>query len=223
MKLRARQFVPVAVAVLSGALLTACELPLKGTFTVTAGACKSAGVTSGSYFRMIQAGGTASAGPFLQNPSSACGDKTYTPLSAGTDGGLTTGSQQPQPSPAFDSSGNSLAKAILKPVDFFGVKFGESTNSTDPQTGLSVGAPSINDNGGVLSGDLRAFNVGWNNQNFNQGSPKPNGTAPGLTSGPSGLYDSSTGVYGFEWTSQIVGGPFNGFTGEWYLTGKYKS
>jgi hypothetical protein len=223
MKLHVRLLVPVAVAAVGGVMLTACALPLNGTFDVSAGVCGSGGVTSGSYFRMIQPGGTVASGPFLQNPSSPCGDKTYTPLSPGTAGGLKTGTQQPQPSPAFDSSGNSLSKLILKPVEFFGVKFGESTNSTDPQTGVAVAAPTISNNGGSLSGDLRAFNVGWNNQNFNQGAPKPNGTDPGLTSGPRGLYNSSTGVYGLVWTSQIVGGPFNGFTGSWYLTGTFHS
>ena len=223
MKIQARLLVPLVLAAVSGVMLTACQLPLNGTFDVSAGVCKSGGVTSGSYFRMIQAGGTAGAGPFLQNPSSPCGDKTYTPLSPGTDGGLETGAQQPQPSPAFDSSGNSLAGRILKPAKFFGVKFGESTNKTDPQTGLAVAAPSIANNGCVLSGGLRAFDVGWNNLNFNQGSPKPDGTKPGLTAGPTGLYDSSTGKYVLEWTSQIVGGPFNGFTGKWYLTGTFHS
>jgi hypothetical protein len=223
MKLRARLLVLPAVVAVSGVLLTACQLPLKGTFTVRAGVCTTGGVTSGSYFRMIQPGGTAAAGPFLQNPSSPCGDKTYTPLLPGTDGGLKTGSQQPQPNPAFDASGNSLAKRILKPVLFFGVKFGESTNATDPQTGLAVAAPSVNNNGGALSADLRAFNVGWNNLNFNQGSPKPDGTKPGLTGGPAGLYNSSTGLYTLGWTSQIVGGPFNSFTGQWFLTGTFHS
>ena len=84
-----------------------------------------------------------SAGPYFSNSDSTCSDNTYTPLSPGTAGGLVTGSYQPQPSPAFDSSGNALADQITAPVAFEGVKFSTATNPVDPQTGLKVPAPSI--------------------------------------------------------------------------------
>jgi hypothetical protein len=75
--------------------------------------------------------------------------------------------------------------------------------------------------GGQLSGDLRAFAASWNRQHFNQGAPKPDGSTPGITSGPSGTYDASTRRFTLTWTSQIVGGPFNNFTGAWHLTGTF--
>jgi hypothetical protein len=223
MKLRTRWLIPIGVVSFLTITAAGCSAPLTGTFGVAAGKCTTGGVTSGSYFRMIQPGGTAAAGPFLQNSSSTCGDKTFTPLSPGTDGGLKSGVRQGQPTPAFDASGNSLAGKIIKPAVFFGVKFGVSTNATDPQTGKAVAAPTISNDGGALTGDLRAIDVGWNNQHFNQGAPKPDGTKPGLTSGPTGTYNASTGAYTLDWTSLIVGGPFNGFTGKWHLAGTFKS
>jgi hypothetical protein len=195
--------------------------PLIGTFKLTAGANAGSGV-KGSYFRMIQPNGTIANGPFVANGNSKAKDKTYTLLAPGTDGGFTTGEYQPEPTPAFDSKGNSLAKLIIKPTAFFGVLFGADTASVDPQTGLAVPLPSITvDGAGNLSGNLSAWGASWNNQEFNQGSPKPDGTTPGLTAGPTGTYNATTKAYTLDWTSLIVGGPFNGFTGEWHLTGTF--
>ena len=61
----------------------------------------------------------------------------------------------------------------------------------------------------------------WNNEYFNQGSPKPNGTRPGLTTPVSGSYDAATNAFVLTWSSQVVGGPFNGFTGYWHLVGTF--
>ena len=190
-----------------------------GIFTITAGSC-SGGTVSGSYFRMILQGGNAS-GPYLSNSDSTCSNQSYTPMSPGTDGGLASGSYQPQPSPAFDASGNSLADRIITPADFYGVRYGASTQPVDPQTGDSVPAPSITLSGSTLGGQASAVSVSWNNQYFNQGSPKPDGTYPGDTTPLSGTYNPATGAYTMQWTSQIVGGPFNGFSGLWSLTGRF--
>jgi hypothetical protein len=193
---------------------SASGTPMVGTFRVAAGSCS--GAVSGSWFRMLSPAGSP-----VSNSDSSCSDQTYTPLTAGSDGGLVTGSYQPEPSPAFDGSGNGLAHAILQPTKFYGVGFAAATDRTDPQTGTSVPAPTVSNNGGSLNGDLRAFTVAWNNQHFNQGSPKPDGSRPGRTSGPSGTYDASTGAFKLTWSSQIVGGPFNNFTGEWQLVGTF--
>jgi hypothetical protein len=142
-------------------------------------------------------------------------------LAAGSGGGLVTGSYQSQPSPAFDAAGNALAGQITAPVPFEGVKFATSTNATDPQTGTHVPVPSITANGTALSGNLEAFGVTWNKQVFNQGSPKPGGGAPGNTQPVTGTYNASTGAYTLQWSSQVVGGPFNGFSAFWNLTGRF--
>ena len=196
--------------------------PLKGLFRITAGVCGAGGVTSGSSFRMVQPGGKASTGPFVTNGDSTCTDKTWTPLSPGTAGGLTTGAFQPQPAGQFDGSGNSLAGAIIAPVAFFAVKFGLSTNQTDPQTHQQVPAPSLTFSGGALTGQLEALAASWNHQQFNQGAPKPGGATPGLTSGPHGTYNPTTHAFTLDWSSQIVGGPFNNFTGIWHLAGVFQ-
>jgi hypothetical protein len=192
---------------------------LSGRFAVTAGTCD--GAPAGSYFRMILPTGRAD-GPFVSNSDSACGDKTYTLLDPGTDGGLIVGTYQSEPSPAFDGNGNSLSEHITKPTKFFGVDFSTSTNGTDPQTKASVPPPSLSAaEDGTLSGDLRSFAASWNNQEFNQGAPKPDGSTPGLTAAPSGTLDAQSGAYTLEWRSEIIGGPFDKFTGLWHLEGTF--
>ena len=191
---------------------------LVGTFRVTAGA--GAGSVSGSYFRMLEPGGKVNAGPYIANASSAATDKTYTLFAPGTDGGLSTAGYQPAPAAGFDAKGNALASRIVQPVSFFGKNFSVSTETTDPQTGTAVPAPTITESSaGILSGDVRAFGAWYNNGKFNQGAPKPDGSDPGLTSGPTGTYNETTHAYTLDWTSAIVGGPFNGFTGQWHLEG----
>lgn len=194
---------------------------LKGTFGVVAGTCAADGTRSGSFFRMVQPGGTLADGPFVANADSSCADKTWSSLAPGTDGGLVTGAYQSQPEPAF-AGNDGAASAIVTPTSFFAVKFAVSTNDTDPQTGKLAPQPTIvAASDGSLSGDLSAVGVAWNQQHFNQGAPKPGGEEAGLTSGPTGTYDADTGSYTLEWASQIVGGPFNNFTGVWHLEGTF--
>lgn len=192
---------------------------LTGLLRIDAGSCAAAGVTAGSWFRMVQPGGKPDAGPFVTNGDSSCGDKTWTPLLPGTDGGLRLGDYQPAPEPAFDAGGNSTATLITKPTPWFAVSFGLATNPTDPQTKKAVPAPTLTVEDGKLTGSLTAFAAAWNGQHFNQGVPKPDGSRPGNTSGPTGTYDEATGKVVLEWRSQIVGGPFNNFTGVWHLEG----
>ena len=193
---------------------------LKGLFKIDRASCAS-GAAQGSYFRMIQPGG-GETGPFIENNTSACGDKTYTDLTPGKDGGLSTMGYQPQPDPPFDASGAGTNDKITMPKEFFGQKFATATNQKDPQTGTDVPAPSIVHDGGKLSGDLRAFAAAYQNQHFNQGAPKPDGSTPGLTAGPTGTYDAATKRFALDWTSTIVGGPFNNFTGKWHFEGVFQ-
>ena len=196
---------------------------LVGTFALTGGACQG-GAASGTYFRMVQPSGTVAGGPFVSNGDSTCADKTYTLLAPGSDGGLITGANQPAPSPAFDAQGNSLSNRSTVPAVFFGVKFGLSTDPTDRQSGAKVTPPAVQSDGaGKLTGDLRAWEATWNKQDFNQGAPKPDGSMPKLTTPVHGTYDSATGAFVLEWTSTIVGGPFNEFTGSWHLAGTFRA
>src|SRR3954447_16817094 len=195
---------------------------LVGTFKLNQGSY-SGGAAHGSWFRMILPGGSAKSGPYFANPDSTAADPGYTLLSPGTDGGLNNGGLQPSPSPALDQHGNALAGRIIKPQKFAGVNFSAATAKEDPQTGATVIPPTLTADKGRLTGDLRAFAAQWNNQSFNQGSPKPDGTSPGITSTPTGTYDEGTGAFVLEWTSSIVGGPFNGFTGQWHLEGSFVS
>lgn len=197
------------------------EGPLVGTFVIDAAVCSEAGTVSGSFFRMVQGGGTVADGPFVPNADSTCADQTYSPLAPGSVG-LVTGEFQPQPENPFDEAGNGLADAIVAPTKFFGANFAVSSNEIDPASGTAVTAPAITLNAdGTLSGDLRAISVAWNGQQFNQGSPKPDDSRPGLTTDLTGTYDPETGRFVIEWVSQIVGGPFDGFSGVWRLEGVF--
>lgn len=176
----------IALSALAVAASPAGAQQLKGVFRVS----------TGSYFRMIYPGG----GKYFKNPYSASSNKTYTLLSAGSDGGLRTGKLQGAPNPAFDSKGDSLAGRIIRPTNFAGISFGVATVGT---------APSISVTGGRLSGQVRGFTAEWNKLTFSQGGKV------------SGTYNAKTHVFVLTWTSLISGGPFNGFTGYWHLTGKF--
>jgi hypothetical protein len=172
---------------------------------------------------MIESGGSLKRGPFLSNGSSSAGDQSYTLLRPGTDGGLISGGYQPPPNPAFGGAlSNALASRITQPQTFEGIDFSVSTSPSDPQTSTAVPAPSIIDDGGNLSGKLQAFTAEWSGQYFNQGSPKPDGSSPGITAPLSGTYNETTHAFVMTWTSTIVGGPFNGFTGYWHLAGVFQ-
>jgi hypothetical protein len=193
---------------------------LIGTFKLTPGACTGETVT-GSYFRMIFPGGSVASGKFFDNPDSLCDDKSYTLAVPGAQGGLVTGKYQPNPTPAFSAQGGALADSIVQPQSFTAIDFSIATNKVDPQTGKSVPAPSLSVAGGKISGQIESWSASWNKLYFNQGSPKPGGTKPGLTAAVTGTYNAKTHAFLLSWTSQVVGGPFNGFTGEWHLTGTF--
>jgi hypothetical protein len=194
--------------------------PLIGTFKLTAGSCATATPT-GSYFRMIYPGGSVANGKFFTNPDSLCPDKSYTTVAPGAQGGFATGKYQANPVPAFSATGAALANSIIQPQAFTAIDFSIATNKTDPQSGKTVPPVSITNKGGTLSGQTQAWSAAWNKLYFNQGSPKPGGAAPGLTKALSGTYDASTRAFVVTWSSQVVGGPFNGFTGYWHLSGTF--
>ena len=193
---------------------------LVGTLKLTGGSC-SGGKISGTYLRMILPSGGAQ-GPFLSNNDSSCPDQSYTPLNPGTDGGLRLGSYQPTPTPRFGPDGDAKANRITAPARFYGTSFATATSKTDPQTKRAVPAPSATVVGNKISADLRSFAVTWNNQDFNQGAPKPNGSTPGNTPArATGTYDAATGRFTLSWSSQVEGGPFDKFSGFWHFEGVF--
>lgn len=210
---------------------------------------ESGGTISGSYFRMVQVGGTIEDGPYMTNADSKADKGETTLLAPGNAGGLRLGGYQTQPTPAFDPKGNSLAADIMKPAGFFGVNFSVSTNPVDPQTKAAVAPPTAKVVDGKLIVDLSSWGVTWNNQVFNQGAPKPvaqtdakalgqekaekvwdwvsqkyldSAAAPTIDGkSATGTYDAKTGRFTLEWVSLIEGGPFNRFTGLWHLEGTF--
>jgi hypothetical protein len=222
---------------------------LTGLFRLTPGAANGPQL-NGTWFRMLEPGANATKGPFMKNANSAADGGLATLLEPGSAGGFRTGGYQSQPAPAFDPGGNSLAGAITAPTEFFGVKFSISTNKVDPQTKTTCAPPVVVLKNGKLTADLSSWAASWNNQNFNQGAPKPirntGARSPGqkqaqqvwsyvskqylgsvskaTVSGSSatGTFNAKTGAFTLQWTSLIVGGPFNGFTGLWHLEGVFQ-
>jgi hypothetical protein len=182
---------------------------LVGVFELTAGSAPAGQAPTGSYFEMLQSGGSP-----LENLSSPAANKDYTPLSPGSDGGLSTAGYQ-------TASSGQLGTSIIQPVPFYGIDFSVETASTDAQTGLHDPIPVIDDDNGQLSGQVTAWLAQWNGQSFNQGTPKPNATVPAPTTPVSGTYDATTRAFTLQWKSLIVGGPFNGCTGSWHLAGTF--
>ncbi|RZI84463.1 MAG: hypothetical protein EOO67_16705 [Microbacterium sp.] len=195
---------------------------LVGTFRLDPGRCTADGA-EGTYFQMINRGGTAEAGPYFGNPDSPCADKSLNPQDPGSDGGFVTGSFQPGPSPAFNANNDALASRIVKTGSFTAIQFGISTEKTDPGTKKKNPAPEIFVADGKLSGQITAWTAAWNKLYFNQGSPKPDGSSPGLTTPVTGTYDEKTGRFELTWVSQVVGGPFDQFAGAWHLSGTFEA
>ncbi len=82
--------------------------------------------------------------------------------------------------------------------------------------------PMIVATAGQLSGNVAAVSAYYAGEIFNQGSPKPDGSTPGVTfPSPVGSIDDDTGAYVLDWASQIVGGAFNDFTGVWHMEGTF--
>jgi hypothetical protein len=182
---------------------------LVGDFTLTAGSAPAGQAPTGSYFEMLQPDGSP-----LENLSSPAANKDYTPLSPGSDGGLSTEGYQ-------TAASGQLGTRIIQPVPFYGIDFSVETAATDAQTGLHDPIPVIDDDNGQLSGQVTAWLAQWDGQSFNQGTPKPDGTVPAPTTPVTGTYDPTTHAFTLQWKSLIVGAPFNGYTGSWYLSGTF--
>jgi hypothetical protein len=197
---------------------TPTGVPMLGLFKLDAGSAPLGQSPSGSYVEMLNGSGGA-----LPNLSSPSANKDYTTFTPGVVGGLSTVAYEPAPAPAFaqGTSGNALADDIVQPVGFEGTNFSVDTNPTDVQTGQPDPIPQIYNDNGTLSGQVTAWDAQWNGQSFNQGTPKPDGTTPVATTALSGTFDAATGAFTLTWRSQIVGGPFDGFSGVWHLAGTF--
>lgn len=196
---------------------------LTGLFAVEPGRCQAGSPPAGSWFRLLRPDGSLTTGPFEANPDSDCADATFTMLRPGSDGGLRTGAYQPGAAEAFDGTGHATASRIVEPVRWSGFALGVSTNERDLQAKVTVAAPSLRADGRALSGDVRAIVIAWNGQHLNQGAPKPDGSRPGVTAGPRGAFDVASRTYALDWSSQILGGQYNNFTGVWHLEGTFRA
>jgi hypothetical protein len=120
---------------------------------------------------------------------------------------------------AFSGAGQNLIGDINvaygSSFTFFGgpvnVFSGDGTYAPYGGAAVTGGAPisaMLDATAGTISVDLSSWTAYWNGTNFNQGSAAATGT-----------WDSGTGAYNISWSSTVVGGPFNGQTGNWSLQG----
>jgi hypothetical protein len=194
-----------------GATDAASSKALNGTFRLTKGSY-SHGKAHGTYFRMSKKG------KLFHNPDSTASNKTYTLGTPGRDGGLVTGRFQPHPDPPFDSKGNAKANRILRPQSFTSIRFSVATIKQQKGSGDTAAVTRASVRDGKLTVSLPGFTAEWNNQYFNQGAPKPDGSGSPAT----GTYNARTKRFVLTWTSKIRGGPFNGFSGLWHLEGVFR-
>src|SRR3989339_1491111 len=76
----------------------------------------------------------------------------------------------------------------------------------------AAGGPTINGMvdaaTGTITVDMSNWTMSWYSFNWNQGN-----------SNVTGSWNSTTGAYNIAWSSTMLGGPFNGSTGNWSLQG----
>ena len=202
------------------AVTTTAPSPMIGLFRFKPGAYANSKV-SGSYIRLVLAGGTRENGPFFPNPSSRA--TTYTLLNPGTDGGLRTGGYQPAPTPAFNATGDALANRIIAPQRFAFIQYSAQTSPIDPQTGAtcrrrrSACRPTASS-----AASCRPSRRSGTSRTSTSGRRSRTARSPGLTSPVSGTYNAETKAFTLEWTSQIVGGAFNNFSAAWHFEGTFE-
>ncbi len=141
-------------------------------------------------------------------------------ITAGLGEPIVTGSYQggTASAPAEPNSAQTLTnfKYFGTPVYTFTAQSAE--NLVQSPTGTIAGGktPSgtIDTSTNSLSMDMSSWFASWNGTNFNQG-----GAATGSVSGCTTSNGATTCSYSMTWRSTVVGGPFNGQTGVWSLSG----
>jgi hypothetical protein len=111
---------------------------------------------------------------------------------------------------------------------FFNSVVNTFTAATSNIGGIAGGpVPTGDITGGVMTMDLSSFFANWNGTDFNQGSatastdfvPTAGVPAPADVAGSVSCVGTECTFTNLEWQSLIVGGPFNGKTGTWTLSG----
>jgi hypothetical protein len=134
-------------------------------------------------------------------------------------GYINGGVDSPDPDP------NAIAR-----FEFFGAPVNLFTGATSNIGGIPGGpvpTGTVDDSTGVLSMNLTSYFANWNGTDFNQGSatastdfiPSAGTPVPADEAGSVTCAGTSCTFTNLEWQSLIVGGPFNGKTGTWTLSG----
>lgn len=113
-----------------------------------------------------------------------------------------------QGAPACCSPDAALTSLVYYEFGYFGYA-GVHTSAIDDWS-YTAPPPSgyVDTSDSTIHLDLSSWTWSWNGSNYLQGS-----------SDIVGNYNVLTGAYEISWTSLLPGGPFSGYTHDWYLTG----
>jgi len=185
----------VGLALVAGAAAVSAQA---ATITVN-----SLSITGGSFTMNASAGGSPNA------------------LTGGPGSPLVTGTYQGGTTPV--AGGPEIANTAQSLTEFNFGSFGPvysftaasaysaqayTTAGTTIITGGTAPSGTVDSTAGTIAMNMSSWFADWNGDNFNQGNAAVTGT-----------YTASTGAYSMTWNSLISGGPFNGNTGTWTLTG----
>ena len=109
-------------------------------------------------------------------------------------------------------------RAFGSPFTYLGVPFyifnsNEGASNTyapyggTPTNGGDANSISAAINGSTITANLTGWTAGFNDNNMNKGAASVTGTV------------DTAGNYTLSWSSPMVGGPFNGYTGNWTISG----
>ncbi len=224
------------LGIFAGFAPSAHAVRLTGLLTINEGIKDSIEVAPGVFVDVYQGGSYFAMNADDPNSSSAA------MLSSGTAGGIQldsfqnfiTDPDEPHPAghpDAVNGAGSGYSGLVsegsaLSAFKFFGVPTYVGLNPLSYQSGLTKNAPTLNMDGAScvnslcdISVDLSSWEVYWNGSVFEQG-PRPDNTIPEFELAM-GTVDVVSGEYTLNWKSQILGGPFDGVNGFWYLEGQF--
>lgn len=88
---------------------------------------------------------------------------------------------------------------------------GDANTAAGTIAGGPIPSGTMDTTAGTLNVNLSSLFANWNGSDFNQGNSSVTGTLSGCS--------GNTCTYNMSWSSLIVGGAFNGYTGTWTATG----
>jgi len=140
----------------------------------------------------------------------------WTGLGSGTDIAAYSSSFTSNNTAAATGSGGTCATGAISCFDFGAAQVNNFLAASSAQSGVAGGGPNLagqtyDENNGSSTVNMGAWFSNWNTTDFNQGNSSVTLTTSGCV--------GTTCNWVASWSSLISGGPFDGNTGCWYVTG----